>query len=237
MTPSTFNSGISSQVASKCEELKNSEESFTTELFKMCPKQYLFKRNKRLNDPISIMIYVAIFTSVVGVIAPGVGSEALLEVQTIASHTKEQDRLLNDLEDKVQRNHEAIGNLALHFNAAIDNIQAHQNDYAEFKGKYSNSTFAIAYITARLMLTKTMMQQATRQWKLGRGDPAFLDFFNVSLSCGDRCPIDLARPHKCSSTPTGNKVLVEFAAQEISDNLVLVEADPFVFMFKRKLKH
>ncbi|CAG7639035.1 unnamed protein product [Allacma fusca] len=223
MMVNNFHPGVASQAALKCEQLRKCKESFTTELSKICPKQYLGQLVKRFIDPISISIYIAIFASVVGVTALGVGTTALSEVHSVASHSTEQDKLINELENKVQKNHEAIRNLTIRFNSAMEDLQAQQRDYAEFKGKYVNSTFAI---TARLMMSRTIMQQSARQWKMGRVDPAFLDFFNVSLPCGDRCPIDLARSQKCSSTRTGDKILVEFAVQEISQDLILVEADP-----------
>ncbi|CAG7815633.1 unnamed protein product [Allacma fusca] len=124
----------------------------------------------------------------------------MAEVKTLENHTNQQDAMLNDLETKVSKNHEAIRTLTKKFNTAIVDLQAHQNDYAEFKGRYINNTLATAYVTTRIMIAKVMMQQATRLWKLGKVDPDFLDFFNVSLPCGDSCPITLARPRKCTSS-------------------------------------
>ncbi|CAG7722682.1 unnamed protein product, partial [Allacma fusca] len=187
-----FQPGIAEQAANKCEQLRKSEEGVIKELAKMCPKQSL--RRKRFFDPISIFLFISIFATIAGIAAIDVGGTALSEVRTLASHTTEQDRMLNDLDAKVFHNHQAIQNLTKRFNEAIDELQAHQQDYAEFKGKYVNSTYTLAYITSHLWLGKSIIQQAARKWKAGNVDPALLEYFNAShlLPCGDRCPLDLA---------------------------------------------
>ncbi|CAG7829357.1 unnamed protein product, partial [Allacma fusca] len=118
----------------------------------------------------------------------------------------QQDRILNDLELKVSQNRETIQNLTRRFNTAMDNLALHQKDYAEFKGKWLYSTYAIAYVTTIIMLGKTIVQEAARQWEQGKVDPALLDYFNISIPCGKRCPIHLARAQSCTSNVDGTKV-------------------------------
>ncbi|CAG7824593.1 unnamed protein product [Allacma fusca] len=48
----------------------------------------------------------------------------------------------------------------------------------------------------------------------------------------DACPIELARPQKCAISEDRDKLYMDFAAPLVSEDLTLVEADPFQLMVR-----
>lgn len=74
------------------------------------------------------------------------------------------------------------------------------------------------------------MKEAHRQWKNKRVYPAFLDFLNVTLPCGDDCPVELSVPKNCRMSNDKTTLFLDFTTPVVNRSLVVLDADPFSLM-------
>jgi len=115
----------------------------------------------------------------------------------------------------------------------MENVTA---DFTEIKNKQISTGYTIAYVTTRLLTAKLLIQEASRQWKDGRIYSPFLDFMNISLSCGDDCPLKYATPRKCALSENRKMLFMDFNSPMINKTMQLLEADPFQFMLQHNNK-
>jgi hypothetical protein len=112
----------------------------------------------------------------------------------------------------------------------VSEFKRHQTDFLELKGKQVGTTFSISYITARFVVAKQVIREATRQWKERKVHPGLLDNMNLTLPCGDNCPISLATTKDCFFTADMTDLYIRFDVPKIDPKLKLLEADPFQLM-------
>ena len=231
----TTHHDLEEEARSRCQDAYHSV--FMNELQEMCPKKHwsqLVVRKKRFVGIILGLVAIITVLSIgIGTYATAVATSNSNRIYSIEDRLNEVSRLFNGMEGQVKRNHEAIGNLTERFNQVISNLTKLQADHDELKGKTLSTSFAISYIVSQIMIGRTVVQKAARLWKQGKVSGALLDYFTLTLPCGDSCPIDLARAQKCGVSEDGTKLYLEFAATIISTDLTLVEADAFDLMVRK----
>lgn len=144
-----------------------------------------------------------------------------------------QQKAINELGERVNMNTEMIRNLQYRFNLTIKNLIIHQKDFDELKDKTVSTNFAISYITSRLTTGKSIIKEAQRQWKHGNVYGPFLDYFNLTLPCGDSCPTKFAKTGKCELSEEKDKIFLDLTIPIINQSMILLEADPFKMMLRK----
>lgn len=80
---------------------------------------------------------------------------------------------------------------------------------------------------------KQIVKDATRQWDEKKVHPGLMDFFNLTLPCGeDECPIPLATAKDCYFGPDMQDVYMVMDMPKVNRKMQLVEADPFELMLQ-----
>jgi len=111
-------------------------------------------------------------------------------------------------------------------------FSSHKADH-EFKANFLGSSYAISYLTSRLLVGMDIVKEAMRKWKEGKVYAPFLDFLNFTMDCGDGCPIAFARAQECYMNDERTRLYFDFTAPVINETLRLLEADPFDIMLKK----
>jgi len=221
---------------------------FLGELAKMCPsddeRQSLFKDHTELmrmkRELLSLSILLAVL--IVSVILPiglGVAGTAMASVNSgkiadIQSAMSRQDRQIELFEERLQKAEKAVFGLETNFNSLLERLQVLQTDYEELKGKQTSSSFAISYVTTRLLTGKAILQEATRKYREGKLTQSFFDYINVTLPCGEDCPVELAHPQRCYLSNDDQDLFMIFTVPVINRTLTLVTADPFTLIHQNE---
>ena len=231
----TVHHDLRTEAIARCQDAYDS--IFMKTLQQMCPKKrwtQTVARNKRFVSIAISLIAILVTASIgIGAYASFVSTSNSGMLLSLEERENEIGRLMNKMEGQIKDNHGAIRNLTDKFNQAMQSLSALENDHVELKGKTIGTSYAIAYITSRFLIGKSVLQDAQRQWKDGRISSALLDYFNLTMPCGDECPINLAKAQRCGVSEDGTKLYLEFAAPAISNDLTLVEADPFNLMLRK----
>ncbi len=232
----------------KCNEIY--QDAFSKEIEEMCPKrgwQHVLSkpRSKRFSPlalvlnrpkrfaPLLIIAGILIFHTVVAgmaISATVMASNNAGEISGIKGELRNQHV---ELQRQIHDNHIMIRNLQGKFNETIKRLMIHEQDYTNFKSKSISTNFAISYITSRLVNGKATIKEANRKWKQKEVYGPLLDYFNVSIPCGDSCPLKYAKAGKCELSETNDKVFLDFTLPSVNTSLAFVEVDPFTLM-KRK---
>ncbi|CAL8129351.1 unnamed protein product [Orchesella dallaii] len=78
-----------------------------------------------------------------------------------------------------------------------------------------------------------ILKEADRGWKHGELHAPLLDYFNITLPCGDSCPLRHARAGKCVLSDVKDKIFMDFTSPVINETLVLLEADPYRLLMRK----
>ncbi len=69
---------------------------------------------------------------------------------------------------QVNINSKRLNNLTSDFYEAVKRLQILQSDHDETKAKTIYNSYAISYVTSRLLIRKGVIQEAARRWKAGK---------------------------------------------------------------------
>ncbi len=183
------------------------KDDFLNEIESMCPRKgcteileaHYHHLTKRF-IPLLILGGIVIFHGVVAGLAISStisSSKNGYKIEGIEMKFEAQQNSIKELGDRINQNTEMIRNLQFRFNQTIKNLIVHQKDFDELKDKTIPTNFAISYITSRLTNGKSIIKEAQRQWRHGNVYGPFLDYFNLTLPCGDSCPTKFAKTGKC----------------------------------------
>jgi hypothetical protein len=168
----------------------------------------------------------------------GVGGVALaISNEARISGTEEinnlQQRSIDKLNQEVNYTEVAYRKLRGDFNILVKEHEYLEADLDELKVKGPNTYFTISRITTRLMMGKHIIQEATRQWRGKKIYPGLMDYFNLTLPCGENeCPLPLATGKKCYFGPDMKDIFMEMDMPKINQEMQLLEADPFQLMLQ-----
>lgn len=108
-----------------------------------------------------------------------------------------------------------------------------EKESSQFRNSYRNSqfdsinvNFATSYIMSKLTLGEEVLKSARREWRNGKVDPRLLSFLNVTLDCGEDCPVEYFRPISCYR-PNAKTMSFHFHAPKVNQTLRYLKADPF----------
>ncbi|XP_035713879.1 uncharacterized protein LOC118438167 [Folsomia candida] len=246
LTQDLFHKDLSAYATEKCNKIY--DEMFLDELEKMCPKRKfsdhinsrhtreIGRRVKRVLPLLAVGVIIGVTVLVAGLSVGGAINSFVQtgRISALQGTVAEQREMLDELERRVEISEREIEKLKVSLNATLEQLQLHQLDHDELKGKSIDTNFAIAYRTSRLMIGREIIREATRQWRRGKVYAPLMDFFNFTLPCGDACPVSFAQSQKCEISDDRTKLYVDFTATEINKDLQLIEADSFDLKVERK---
>jgi len=207
------------------------QNTFMVPLEKMCPQKRHTEVFHHMTKRFIPLIFGAILLVNFAVVALGITGTIMgsLNSQSI----NEQNERLDILERKFTLTDAKLEDLRKSFNSALSRLNAHQTDFDELKSKTLSTNFAVSYITSRLLDGKAIITEATRQWKDGILHPPFVDFFNLTLPCGDDCPLKYSTPQRCELSDDRSTLYLDFTTSLVNRALIVLEADPFELMLKK----
>jgi len=187
LTKDVMHKNIAAAARAHCNEMYT--KYFLHEMEKMCPREHrtnVLVRSRRF--VISTLIRIIICTLAVSF---GVGSAGLIisavntgSISQIQNQASIHDAKVKELQEKVNLNQKAIIELQNDFNSLLLRFEAHDKDYRELKAKQTGTSFAISYVTTRLLNGKAIIQETFRKWNKNEMHPPFFDYINFTLPCG-----------------------------------------------------
>lgn len=135
---------------------------------------------------------------------------------------------------RLQKQNDLSGDALLKLQESVrqmaQEIYEHELDYTNLKERLADSMFTISYIMGRLMMGNRILKQTSRMWKEKKLNAEFMDFFNFSMPCGDKCPINLATPISCAMNNEEDQIHIQFEAPHLNDTVHVLKSDSFELM-------
>lgn len=237
LTPEVLHTDITKMAQIKCNQMYN--EHFIHEMEQMCPIDYGYKlvrvRRKRFIIITGMIIASVVLWAGAGT-ALGLAISSTVRTSELAEIAKRQAEQLDDLENRMNVTALAVRKLQEDFNTLVHDFEDHVNDFNEFKGKQVETNFRISYITARFVTFRQVIREANRQWKNKKVYAGLLDYMNLTLACGDLCPIHLATAKDCFFHSDLKDLYLRFDVPKINPILELAEVDTFKLMLRTENK-
>ncbi|CAG7733810.1 unnamed protein product, partial [Allacma fusca] len=123
----------------------------------------------------------------------------------------EIERTLDDLEKKVIQNSAHIRMLQDEIKKMSMEVNKLIQDVNLFKEKILEVQYLVSYISSRLLIGKGVLQDTQRQWKRKKMNNNFFDYLNISLPCGDDCPLEYGEFSRCRLDQDGTELELQFS--------------------------
>jgi len=179
------------------------------------------------------VIAVAIVTGVaLGISAQTTASIALSETKTLGERLDDTEKILMQKVKELKLTSQAISVLQHNFKVMSRRVDSFEADQLFLKRKLPITSFTIATIASRLNDGHLIILETTRLWKENIMNPAFFEFLNFTIPCGETCPIKHATPGTCRLSKDKAMLFMDFEAKHISTTQALVQADPFTMIHR-----
>jgi hypothetical protein len=206
------------------------EDMFLKQLEKICPKNTILTgRQKRFIQVAGLFL--------IGVIASagiGIGGYAVSQTNKLESRTDELQKALDELERKVYANGEEVQFLKkemLKLSMSLDQVV---RDLHVFQARAIEVHYLISYLIGKLLEGRKALQTTERSWKRSELESGFFDYLNITLPCGDHCPIELGTFHSCTMNDKREQIAIDITVPILNNNYTNMIADPFVLMEKKR---
>ncbi|RWS03246.1 retrovirus-related Pol polyprotein from transposon 297-like protein [Dinothrombium tinctorium] len=180
----------------------------------------------------------AIGAIVIGIVSSiGVGSLAITRDITTRTRVENIETIQNELIDKAEalaHNEEfvkkALNTMQQSINEISSTLKDLSKDYALLKRELPRTLQIVSHLTANFIMTKSVMIEATRKWKNKQFDSHLLDLFNITMPCGEECPLELFEPKSCILNENKRLVTITFDAKIVEPTAHVLRADPFTLV-------
>jgi hypothetical protein len=177
---------------------------------------------------------IALFTVVSIVTSVGIGASSLSEsIKTknrLSTIEEESNIALRNIRE-LKQNAITEKRIYKQFNVMLQNLTEvvyELKDELQFvKNTAPKAMKAISLITTRLHYTKNQLLDISRDFKDKKLNIKFLDLFNYTVSCGDRCPPQYWNAINCYHDPVRSMILVRYTMKLINPNMHVMSADVF----------
>jgi hypothetical protein len=103
---------------------------------------------------------------------------------------------------------------------------------AAFLDEHPRQVLDVADTAERLRTLGVRLRSIFHQWKTGHVSEDLLRILNITLPCGNNCPISRLTPARCGHDFHQRKLLFFFTGDLINQQELLLTADPFtLFQF------
>jgi len=229
ITPDKIHEELMDHALSECEQMFRDRILLPMKNF--CPTptpRGLHVRNKRV-VPVALIVGVIAIASLVQV---GIGVTSVVAL----SQATENGHKLEILKHNSNATVERLNEFVMKYDDLIDKIQQLGDDLDQMKIKSVSSTYTLSYLTTQMVTGQTLIQQSANDWKKRQVNEQLLSFWNISLPCGTRCPVDMAIPRECKYTSETDTWYMSFETPLVNEFQTLVAADPFILMLKSNNK-
>jgi hypothetical protein len=212
------------------------DEYFIQELQQMCPTGHftLVERRKKrfvITGTVLAVLSVAIVAAVgLGVAATAVATTNALQTRDLSTQLRDDERKAEEMAKELDLSNKATAILQQRMGTVEKGFRTHIDDYNEFKFKGPASSYAISFITTRLLMVNLVTKETTRQWKEKKLHHPFFDLLNFTLPCGDSCPLKYAHAKRCRLSYDKSMMYMVFSTPVINETLRVVDADAFDLM-------
>jgi hypothetical protein len=212
-----------------CDEIYN--DYFIKEMEKMCPvnQLHVLSRTRRIVPIIAAAIGAVVVVGLAGLAWSGANS---VRIGNLQETVDQQQYAIDYLNSQVNLTEIAYGKLRNDFNLIVAELKLRDEDFNELKNKGPGTQFAISCITTRLAVGKHIIQEATRAWADKLVLPGLLDYFNLTMPCGESCPLSLASARKCYFDHDKTNLYMQMDTPLVNQGMQLVEVDPFDIMLQ-----
>ncbi|OXA51145.1 Copia protein, partial [Folsomia candida] len=212
------------------------ETYFIHEMKQMCPSFHNFSMSKHRPKRFILVALIALGAVVVtglgigGVVLAANNAARISDLEEISSL---QEKSINQLEEQMNFTEIALQKLRTDFNILVKDHEVLDKNLNEITEKGPNTYFTISYITTKLMMGKQVIKEATRAWNNKKILNGMMDYFNITLPCGeDECPLSLATGKRCYFGEDMKDLYIQMDMPKVNKALQLVEADAFDLMLQ-----
>jgi hypothetical protein len=177
---------------------------------------------------------IALFTVISVVTSIGLGASSLtesLKAKSRLSTIEEESSIALKNIKELKRNAITEKKILQDFNVLLQNLTNEvfelKTDLHFVKTTAPKAIKAISILTTRLHHTKNVLLDIGRDFKRGKLNVKFLDLFNYTVSCGDKCPPQYWNAHNCYHDPLRNMILVRYTMKIVNTKLHVMAADTF----------
>lgn len=179
------------------------ELSFFNPISKICKDvtEEAESKNQARDKRVIVTGTIMLMIGVVSVLSLGIGAISL----AVTSKTRSE---LNTMKEELEKQVTMMNNLATNqklFEEMLDTIEqqvrelqvevARQNKIlVQLQSTVPVTSFTISSIVTNLQTTLLQMRAVDRAWVKNKLDPAIFDLLNLTLPCGDNCPLTLLIP-------------------------------------------
>jgi len=78
-----------------------------------------------------------------------------------------------------------------------------------------------------MILGQHIIREASRSWTDHKVFPGLLDFLNITLPCGQTCPVGMATARSCNLSSDRENLHIEMDVPVVNTDVQFVEADAF----------
>ena len=177
---------------------------------------------------------IALIT-VVSVIA-SIGLSATSMVKSYSADSKidileEQSRIAMKNLNHLRLNDRTHEKILYEFSQVLKNLTNEvitiRNDLNIVKNTAPKAMRIISLLTTKLYNTKNDLNEISRDFKKGKLNSKFLELFNYTNPCGDRCPPEFWSSQKCLHDEMRHMIVVKYTMKVVNPNMHVLTADPF----------
>jgi len=222
------------EAKSKCEELY--EEYFLRNVEEMCPRgtftEVEVRKKRELFTLLTVFIISIAASAAFGIAGTTVASINAGRITNIQTKFDEQEKKLEQDAERLNLAEKAIQILQENYKTLHGRFGELEQDYLKIKYSQVGTTYAVSYITTRLLNAQQTLKETSRQWKENKVNPAFFDYLNFTLPCEGICPLKNAIAQQCKLSYDKTKLYMKFTTPVVDTKLRLLEADPFDLIHK-----
>jgi len=245
LTKNILHPDILNVTIEQCNDLY--DELFVQPIQKMCPyspyepffinspKHFASELESRKKRELFTIIICLVLVATVALSTAGTvtGAKALQNTHQLQTEIEKQEEELQDVQKQLDISQEAIKVLQSNVKVLGKGIHDIDEDLNNVKKFLPSTTLALSYITTRLTQGQSFIREAARQMRDHKLYAPLFDFFNVTLKCGDSCPLKNAVAKSCYVTHDSSRLYLDFTIPVVDNDLQLLEADPFDLMVRK----
>lgn len=88
----------------------------------------------------------------------------------------------------------------------------------------------VSHLSAEFVGAKSVLNDIKRNWENNLIDSSLLTYFNITLPCGEKCPLNHATPLSCALDELREIITFNFKMHRVDTDSQVMKAEPFVLL-------
>ncbi|KAI1285049.1 hypothetical protein HDE_12230 [Halotydeus destructor] len=188
------------------------------------PTTVSMHRPKRAVIAIALIIGVVLsvgFSAVASVIN-------MVEMSKVKEELKNMNSQMERFNRSIELNQQVLRLLEQKMKEQGFAIQENREHIKRLEATQPQSTILVSHLASQFASVRSILNTVGRQWRNRKVDEQLIEFLNISLPCGDDCPLNLATAGKCELDRYRNLLKLEFDLTTINREVKIMKADPFI---------